>query len=106
MDNVLQGIIKSEEEALRIEEIAKKQALEILAEARKKAEVILEKSLSEGETMAEDLLKKARAEVAKERDLNKSNKDVAEGHIMDNIPDKLNAASDYIVGKVVNKSWQ
>jgi vacuolar-type H+-ATPase subunit H len=106
MDNVLQDIIKSEEEALKIEEEAKQEALEILSEARKKAEEILEKSLEEGENVAEDLLQKARSEAVKEKNLRESSKDKADEQTRTKSREKLDKAADFIAGRVVNKSWQ
>ena len=106
MDNVLQYIIQSEEEALKIEEEAKKQSLEILSIARKKAEEILEKSLIEGEELVEDILEKARSQAAEESDLHKNSKDKVDEHIRTKSKEKLDAAANFIVGRVVNRSWQ
>lgn len=106
MDDILQDIIKREEEALKLEEEAKRQSLEILTDARKKAEEILEKSLAQGEGMAEEILNKARAEALDERKLHESANLENEEQTRKKYREKLNEASDFIVGRIVNKSWQ
>ncbi len=106
MDSILQDIIQSEEEALRLEEEAKKQSLEILTEARKKAEEIIEKSLVEGENMVEDILQKARTEALDERKHHERAHFESNEQIKVKAREKLDEAVDYIVGRVVNKSWQ
>ncbi len=106
MDDILQDIINREEEALRIEEEAKKQSLDILTEARKKAEEVLEKSLVEGESVAEEILKKARDEAFEERKLHDNQTLGEQEQTRARFREKLNEAADYIVGRIVNKSWQ
>lgn len=106
MDSILQDIIHCEEEALRLEEQAKKQSLEILAEARKKADEILENSLVEGETMTEEMLQKAREDAIVERNHQENSQVKVDDQIRTNSREKINAATDFIVRRVVNKSWQ
>lgn len=103
MENILQDIIRSEEEALRLEEEARQKSLEMLTEARKKAEEILEKSLIEGEAMVDELLQKARTEALDDHKLKDAEQDE---EALKKSRAKLEAAVDYIVGRVVNKSWQ
>ena len=74
MEKILQSIIQSEDEALRLENNAKQQSLVILTEANKKASEILEKSVLEGETLSEELLQKARDEAINETNLKSNSK--------------------------------
>jgi vacuolar-type H+-ATPase subunit H len=104
MESILQDIIQSEEEALKLEEAARQQSLDILTEARKKAEEILEKSLIEGEALVDELLQKARIEASDERRL-QPNSELNEVQ-QKRSREKLDAAADFIVGRVVNKPWQ
>ena len=106
MDSILQDIIQSEDEALRLEDEAKRQSLEILTEARKKAEDIMEKALVEGEAMVEHILQQARNEALDERKSKEKAHFESNEQIKVKAREKLNEAVDYIVGRVVKKSWQ
>ncbi|MGI6086021.1 MAG: hypothetical protein ACOYIF_11395 [Acetivibrionales bacterium] len=102
MNNILQDIIQSEEEASRLEDEAKQKALVILAEARKMASEILEKSILEGETLSDELLRKAREEAAEEIRLQAESKNRAQEQIRLKAKGKLGKAADYIVERIVN----
>ena len=106
MDDILQDIINREEEALRLEEEAKKKSLDILTEARKRAEEILENSLVEGEKMAEEILVKARTEAVTERKLHEEANITSQEQTRLKYREKLDVAVDFIVERIVNKSWQ
>lgn len=106
MDNVLQDIIMCEEEAARLEEEAKSKSLELLTKARKKAEDILENSLVEGESMVDHILKKAQSEADDERKLNENAYMSQDEQSRMKSKESLNEAADFIVGRVVSKSWQ
>lgn len=106
MENILQDIIQSEEEALRIENEAKLEALAIISDAKKKAEQIIESAFTQGEEIGKDLLKKAEDEALDERKQRMSTQQGAEQQIRIESREKLGKAVDFIVGKVVNKSWQ
>ncbi len=106
MDNILQDIISSEQEALKIENEAKQEALNIVSEAKKKAEVIIEEAFSQGEEIAQDLLKVAKTEAFDERRQSMGVQQEADERIKAKSREKLEMAVDFIVGKVVNKSWQ
>ena len=103
MDNILKEIIQYEQQALRLEEEARKEALEIIAEARKKAGEIMEKSLQEGESMVEDLLERARQEGIEEARRHENEQTEAGEQIRAMSRQRLEAAVDYIVERVVNK---
>lgn len=102
MEKILQGIIQSEEEALRLENEAKQQASVIITEAEKKAAEILEKSVQEGETLSGELLQKARDEAIKEKNLQAHSKTQSLEQIRIKSKERLQKAVDYIVEKVVN----
>ncbi len=104
MDNILKDIITYEEEALKLQEDAKKQSLEIISEARKKAAELMEKSLVDGENLVENLLKQAKKEGLEEL---KRQEALASDEELKSIPTQnLNNAVDLIVERVVNKPWQ
>lgn len=106
MENILQDIIQSEEEALKIENEAQQEALNIVSEARKKAEGILEGAFTQGEEIAKDLLNEAKTEAFDERKQSMDVQKEADERIRIKSREKLEKAVDFIVGKVVNKSWQ
>jgi len=106
MENVLQDIIQSEEEALRIENEAKLEALAIVSDAKKKAEQILENAFIQGEEIEKDLMESAKAEALKERKQSMNAQQEIEEQIRIKSREKLSKAVDFIVGKVVSKSWQ
>ncbi|NLL66168.1 MAG: hypothetical protein GX236_00515 [Clostridiaceae bacterium] len=102
MNNILQGIIQSEEEASRIENEAKQQASMILAEARKNASEIMEKSLLEGDALTEELLQNARDEAVEEINSQTESKKSAQEQIRLKSKERLEKAAEYIVGRIVN----
>lgn len=102
MEKILQSIIQSEDEALRLENNAKQQSLVILTEANKKASEILEKSVLEGETLSEELLQKARDEAINETNLKSNSKIQSLEQIRLKSKERLQKAADYITEKVVN----
>ncbi|MGI6122865.1 MAG: hypothetical protein ACOYIG_01585 [Acetivibrionales bacterium] len=102
MNNILQGIIQSEEEASRIENEAKQQASMILAEARKNASEIMEKSLLEGDALTEALLQNARDEAVEEINSQTESKKSAQEQIRLKSKERLEKAAEYIVGRIVN----
>lgn len=106
MENILQDIIQSEEEALRIENEAKQEALIIVSDARKKAEAIIEGAFTQGEEIEKDLLNNAKDEAIAERKQSMGAWQEADERIRIKSSEKLEKAIDFIVGKVVNKSWQ
>ncbi|HHY65033.1 MAG TPA: hypothetical protein GX501_08305 [Clostridiaceae bacterium] len=106
MVNILQDIIQSEEEALRIENEARQQALAIVAKARKKAETIIEEAFSQGEEITKAILDEAKAEALRERENNISVQKEASERIRMESGMKLEEAVRFIMGKVVDKSWQ
>lgn len=106
MENILQDIIQSEEEALRIENEAKQEALIIVSDAKKKAEGIIESAFTQGEEIEKDLLDEAKDEAFAERKQSIGVQQEAGEQIRTKSREKLGKAIDFIVGKVVNKSWQ
>lgn len=106
MENILQDIIQSEEEALRIENEAKQEALIIVSDAKKKAEGIIEGAFTQGEEIEKDLLDDAKDEAFTERKQSKGVQQEVGEQIRTKSREKLGKAVDFIVGKVVNKSWQ
>lgn len=106
MENILQEIIQSEEEALGIENEARQEALIIVSEARKNAESIIENAFVQGEEIAKAILDEAKAEALKEREQSMSVQKESEDMIKLKSREKLEKAIEYIFGKVVNKSWQ
>jgi len=106
MENILQDIIQSEEEALRIENEAKSEALAIVSDAKKKAEQIIESAFTRGEEIEKELMETAKAEALNERKQSMNAQQEAEEQIRIKSREKLGKAVDFIVGKVVSKSWQ
>lgn len=106
MENILQDIIQSEEEALRIENEAKQEALNIVSDARKKAEGIIEEAFTQGEEITKVILDEAKADAINERRQSVSAQQEIDEQIRIKSREKLEKAVDFIVGKVVNKSWQ
>jgi len=106
MENILQEIIQSEEEALRLENEARQEALNIVAEARKKAESIIEDAFSQGEEISKAILDEAKADALKERSKSLEARKEADEIFRLKSREKLDKAVDFIFGKVVNKSWQ
>lgn len=106
MENILQDIIQSEEEALRIENEAKQEALIIVSDARKKSEGIIEGAFTQGEEIEKDILNNAKDEAIAERKQSMGVQQEADERIRIKSREKLEKAIDFIVGKVVNKSWQ
>jgi len=100
MNNILQDIIRCEQEASRLEEEARKQALKIISEARKKAAELMEKSLIEGEALSENILKEAKEK--SEQQLNS----ITDQETFSVSPEKLQTAVNLIVERVVDKPWQ
>lgn len=102
MEKILQGIIQSEDEALKLENEARQQALVILAEAQKKAAEILENSVLEGEDLSEELLQKAREEAEEETRLQTDSKTQYLEQIRLKSKQKLKNAAEYIIERIVN----
>ena len=59
-ETILNQIIETEREAVRIEEDSKKEARELIAKARQDAATILEKSRTESEALRAEILRRAR----------------------------------------------
>ncbi len=106
MENILQEIIQSEEEALRIENEAKQKALLIVSEARKNAESIIESAFAQGEEITEAILEEAKTEALNEREQGMGARKEADDRIRMKSREKLEKAVGFIFGKVVNKPWQ
>lgn len=106
MENILQEIIQSEQEALRIENEARQEALIIVSEARKNAESIIENAFVQGEEITKAILGEAKKEALDERKQGMEARKEADEKFRQKSREKLDKAVDYILGKVVNKSWQ
>jgi len=106
MANILQDIIQSEEEALRIENEARQEALVIVSEARKKADSVIEEALSQGEEITKAILEEAKAEALREQEQNINAQRESGEKLRMRSKEKLEEAVGFILGKVVNKSWQ
>ena len=102
MNNILQDIIKCEQEASRLEEEARKQSITIISDARKKAAELMENSLIEGEKLCENLLQEAKKNAEEEFQSSLMNDE----QIKSVSPDKLEAAVNLIVERVVDEPWQ
>ncbi|NLM75186.1 MAG: hypothetical protein GX187_03725 [Clostridiaceae bacterium] len=100
MNNILQDIIKCEREATRLEEEARQKSLKIISEARKKAAELVETSLIEGEALSEKLIKEAQEKAEQKLSL------VAHQEIKTVSAEKIEAAVNLIVERVVDKPWQ
>lgn len=106
MGNILQEIIQSEEEALRIENEARQEALNIVSEARKKAESVIEEAFGQGEEITKAIFDEARAAALNERKKSLDARKEADELFRQRSREKLDKAVDFIFGKVVNSSWQ
>lgn len=103
-ETILNQIIETEQEAVRIEENSKREARELVARARQDAAAILEKGRIEREALRAEMLRRARQEMeqelkAREEAVEKAARELARG-----AEKQLDEAVQFILGRIVDSS--
>lgn len=103
-ETILNQIIETEREAVRIEEDSKKEARELIAKARQDAATILEKSRTESEALRAEILRRARQDLEAETKAREEAVEETALQLSSSAEEKLDAAVQFILGRIVDLS--
>lgn len=103
-ETILNQIIETEREAVRIEEDSKKEARELIAKARQDAAAILETSRAESEALRAEILRRARQDLEAETKAREEAVEETALQLSRSAEEKLDAAVQFILGRIVDLS--